>query len=479
METKIRTRFAPSPTGFIHLGGIRTALFGWLLAKSQNGQFILRIEDTDQGRKVTGSIEHILLSLKSLGLEYDEGPDIGGQYGPYISSQRLAIYNQWAQKLVDKGLAYSDPYSKTEVEEFRLLAKAQKKPFLFRDYRPKLLSGWDKTKALRFKSNPKKYTWEDQIMGRLSAGDESIDDFILIKSDGFPTYNFGHIIDDYLMKISHIIRGQEFIASTPKYLNLYEALEITPPKFVTVPPILGPDGKKKLSKRDNAKDILEYLNEGFLEESLINFISSLGWNDGSTQEIYSIEEIIQKFKLKDIQKSPARFDQQKLIWINGHFIRSLKIDELYKLSIKYLPKEASQFDINYQKNVLGLVQDRLKYLSEIDSLTSYFFKRPNINYQLIKDNKILFNLGKNKLISLLEKSIQELEKSVFSLEDITEKLNNLLIETNQKPVVLFSLIRIAITQSPFSPGLFDTIYLLSKSETILRINNFIEYLKNN
>ncbi len=479
MNIKIRTRFAPSPTGYIHLGGIRTALFGWLLAKSLNGHFILRIEDTDQNREVKGSIEHIILSLNSLGLNYDEGPDLGGQYGPYIQSQRLSIYHQWAQKLVDQGLAYSDPYSEEEVEEFRLLAKSQKRPFLYREHRPQNLSGWDKGKALRFKSDPKKYTWKDLVMGELNSGEEAIDDFILIKADGFPTYNFAHIIDDHLMEISHIIRGQEFIASTPKYLNLYEALKINPPKMVTVPPILGPDGKKKLSKRDNAKDILEYLKEGYLKESLINFISSLGWNDGSTQEIYTIEQIIQKFKIEDIQKSPARFDEQKLIWINGHFIRNLKIDDLYEISSNYLPKEAKDFDSNYQKSVLRLIQDRLKYLSEIPSLSSYFFKRPNIDYTLIKNNKVLSIINVDTLIDLLNKTVQELNKSDFSLDDLTAKLNNLLILTNQKPVVLFGLIRIAITQSPFSPGLFDTIYVLRKTETIQRINDFIDYLKNN
>ena len=244
----------------MHVGGVRTALFAWLVARQSSGSFILRIEDTDKDREVEGSEQHIIQTLKTLGLDFDEGPDIGGPFGPYRQSERLDIYKEWGEKLLSLKRAYVDPYSEEEVENFRDQAKAAKKPYLYRDYRPETNTEWDHTRPLRFLSEPKDYSWHDEIMGDLSAKADAVDDFILIKSDGYPTYNFAHIIDDLLMEISHVIRGQEFLASVPKYLNLYEALDIPRPLLATVPAVLAPDGKRKLSKRDGAKDILEYIS---------------------------------------------------------------------------------------------------------------------------------------------------------------------------------------------------------------------------
>ncbi len=233
----VRTRFAPSPTGYLHVGGIRTALFAWLVARQAGGEFILRIEDTDRAREVEGAEAHIIQSLKVLGLDYDEGPDVPGDYGPYRQTERLAKYQEWAQVLIDAGRAYADPYTSEEVQAFREQAQKAKKPFLYRKHRPENPPKWDGTTALRFKSDPKDYRWTDAVMGDLHAGAEAIDDFILIKSDGFPTYNFAHIVDDHEMQISHVIRGQEFIASVPNYLNLYEALEFEVPVLATMPHI--------------------------------------------------------------------------------------------------------------------------------------------------------------------------------------------------------------------------------------------------
>jgi glutamyl/glutaminyl-tRNA synthetase len=229
-----RTRFAPSPTGYLHVGGVRTALFAWLVARQTDGKFILRLEDTDKKREVKGSDEHLVKSLKTLGINYDEGPDIGGPYEPYRQSQRLDHYKKWAQKLIDNGRAYADPYAAAEVQAFREQAQKAKKPFLYRNHRPANPPKWDGGQPLRFKSDPKKYSWHDEVMGDLSTGPEVIDDIIIIKSDGYPTYNFAHIIDGYEMKISHIIRGQEFLASVPNYLNIYEALDIERPIIATV-----------------------------------------------------------------------------------------------------------------------------------------------------------------------------------------------------------------------------------------------------
>jgi glutamyl-tRNA synthetase len=472
----VRTRFAPSPTGFLHVGGIRTALFAWLVARQQGGQFILRIEDTDRAREVEGAETHIIKSLRALGLDFDEGPDDPGEYGPYRQTERLATYKEWAQTLIDKGRAYADPYSSDEVQAFREQAQKAKKPFLYRNNRPESPPAWDGKMPLRFKSDPKGYQWNDAVMGDMHAGAEAIDDFILIKSDGFPTYNFAHIIDDQEMAITHVIRGQEFIASVPNYLNLYEALDFEVPVLATMPHILGPDGNKKLSKRDGAKDVLDYLRDGFLVEAMINFIASLGWNDGTEQEIFSREELIEKFSLERVQRSGARFDENRLLWMNGTWIRSLNLDELYSRSKDFWGSEASDASDDYKKQVLGLVQERLKYFGEIPQLTNFFFTDLPVDIDLIDGSKQLKKFDHSELKMLLEQAKASLEQSDFSAEDLTERLNALLETTGQKPGILFSLIRIATTWAPSSPSLNDTLSVLGKNTVMKRLNLSLQSL---
>lgn len=479
-EKSVRTRFAPSPTGFLHVGGIRTALFAWLLARQNNGKFILRIEDTDKNREVSNSAQHIIDSLKALGLNYDEGPDISGEYGPYRQSERLDIYKRWAKKLLDGGRAYADPYTPSEVQKFRESAQKNKQPFLYRNHRPEKPPKWDGSQPLRFKSDPKNYTWEDAVMGSLSTGPEVIDDFIILKSDGYPTYNFAHIVDDYEMKVSHIIRGQEFLASTPNYLNMYEALAIEQPILATMPHILGPSGNKKLSKRDGAKDVLDYLADGILPTTLINFIASLGWNDGSKQEIFSIPELIDKFSLDRVQKSGARFDEKRLTWMNGVEIRSMDIDKLYDLSKDYLPEESKNFDEQYNKAVVKITQERLKFFKELPELTIFFFREPQARdvLNLINDpkNKQLKKLSHQQVLALLNATIKSLGSSSFDRSDLESKLNQLLIDERSKPGILFSIIRIAISGAPSSPQLFDTLQVLGKSKSIERLQKATELL---
>lgn len=475
-ESLVRTRFAPSPTGFLHVGGVRTALFAWLVARQNNGQFILRFEDTDKKREVAGARQHLIDSLKVLGLEYDEGPDIGGPYGPYVQSERLSSYKDWAQKLIDAGRAYADPYPPSEVQAFREQAQAAKQPFLYRNHRPKSPPDWDGTTPLRFKSDPKPYKWHDEVMGDLSTGPEVVDDFILIKSDGYPTYNFAHIIDDAEMKISHIMRGQEFLASMPNYLNLYEALGLKPPVMATMPHVLAPSGLKKLSKRDGAKDILDYIREGYLPEALINFIASLGWNDGTEQEVFSVQELISKFQLDQIQKGGAHFDERRLQWLNGTYLRALTPDAIYTRCQDYWPKEAHAASEDYKKQVLALVQERLKYLAELPELTRFFFTDLPLNPELISQHKQLKKLEPSELKQLLQQVSATLADSDFSVDDLTNRLNQLLEKTGQKPAVLFSLVRIATTQAPASPGLADTLAVLGKDRSLQRINQQLNAL---
>ncbi len=465
---KVRTRFAPSPTGYLHVGGIRTALFGWLLARQNEGDFILRLEDTDKKREVAGADQHIMDSLHALGLDPDEGP--------IRQSDRLALYKEAGQKLIEQGRAYADPYSPEQVQAFRDEATKNKQPFLYRNNRPENPPEWDGSQPLRFKSDPKAYKWHDEVMGDLSTGPEVIDDFVLIKSDGYPTYNFSHIVDDQDMAISHVIRGQEFLASVPNYLNLYEALGFTAPVMATVPHILGPSGNKKLSKRDGAKDVLDYIRDGFLPDALVSFIATLGWNDGSEQEVFSRDELVQKFSLERVQRSPARFDEQRLLWVNGNFIRQLPLDELYKQVTNNWPKVAADYDESYKQSVLKLVKERLKYLTELPQLTEFFFKDQPINPQLISGHKQLSKISSDDQKLLMKQAIDSLEQSDFSADDVSKRLNDLLTATNQKPVVLFSLIRIATTQAASSPGLAETMSVLGKDTSLRRLNQQLQAL---
>lgn len=472
--TEIRTRFAPSPTGFMHVGSVRTALFAFLVARQNNGKFILRLEDTDKAREVEGSREHLIASLKALNLFYDEGPDVGGDYGPYVQSERLEIYRNYAQKLIDKGLAYADPYTTEELQNFREQAQQQKRAFRYRDHRPENPPVWDGSTPLRFKSTPKSYDYHDEVMGNITTSPEVVDDLILIKSDGYPTYNFAHIIDDAEMKITHVIRGQEFISSMPNFLALYEALEIDRPIFAHLPHIMNEQGNKKLGKRDGAKDTLDYLRDGYLPETMDSFIATMGWNDGTEQEVFTMDELITKFSLDRVQRSGARFDEKRLLWMNGQIIRSLNLDDLYQRVENYWPNSAKNHPEDYKKEVLVLAQDRLKTLADLPTLTNYFFEEPDRDDQLITSNKQLKKLTIDEQKSLLQSALDEFTNlENWNAEEIQQSLNQLLLTTGQKPGVLFSLIRIVATWAPFSPQLNDTLALLGKERTLSRIYSYL------
>jgi glutamyl-tRNA synthetase len=469
---KVRTRFAPSPTGFLHVGGVRTALFAWLVARQAGGQFILRIEDTDRSRHVEESEQHIMDSLEWLGLKWDEGP--------IRQSERLDLYHEWAQKLIRTGRAYADTSSAEDLDSLRAEAKKAGKPFLFRDKRPSESPEWKPGLPLRFKSEPKAYKWQDEVLGELSFGPEAVDDFILIKSDGFPTYNFAHIIDDHEMAVTDVIRSQEFLSSVPKFHNLYEALDIRRPRLATLPYVMGPDGKKKLSKRDGAKDILDYKREGYLPEALISFLATLGWNDGTEQEIFSVGELIKKFSLSRVHHGGARFDEQRLDWVNGHFIREKPLDGLSSISEPFWPAGAKDQPDSYKKAVLSLVQERLKFLGELPELTGFFFEEPSEKSvkELFENpaDKQLKKSSKAELAKLLKSSVDVLKSSDFSHEDIADKLNRLLDELSTKPGILFAAIRIAVTGSAISPEIFGTLSVLGKEKSLARLEKAIALL---
>jgi glutamyl-tRNA synthetase len=462
---KVVTRFAPSPTGFMHVGGVRTALFAWAFARKNNGTFILRIEDTDKAREVSGSIDHIIESLKWLGITWDEGVDIGGPYAPYKQSERLDSYVSYAKQLIEKGYAYPDPYTSQEVAALREQAEAEGATFLFRNFRPTAFEEWDGTKPLRFKvPELKNYTWNDAVRGELSAGVEALDDFVLIKSDGYPTYNFAHIIDDLEMGVTHIMRADEFIASTPKFLSLYEALGITPPVFVTLPPILGESGNKKLGKRDGAKDILEYHREGYLPEAMVNFLSLLGWNPGGEQEIMTKEEIASLFSLERIHKGGAMFNEEKLLWMNKEHMRLQSKDTQLDLVKKYMPSYPDQL----LERLLPTIIDRISLYGELTALEPlefhFFVERPILNAEKIVWKDTSKEDAKKHLIAV-RALLQDTDFS--SVETIKTSLMPY-AELQGKGNVLWPL-RVTLSGQEKSVDPFTICYVLGKEEVCSRI----------
>lgn len=477
----VRTRFAPSPTGFLHVGGVRTALFNYLLAKKHGGQFLLRLEDTDRERFVPEGVEQIVESLDWLGLKPDEGFWISeGQHQniEYIQSERhkQGFYKQFADQLVEQGLAYADWTTSERLSELRQQARDAKQPFLFRKSMAALEGDANAPHVIRLDvaryaaEQQTVVTWQDAVRGEFVTETDLIEDFILIKSDGFPTYNFANVIDDHDMRISHVVRGDEFISSTAKHALLYDAFGWQRPAFVHLPVINGEDGKK-LSKRTGDTNTLDYRDKGYLPEALLNFLALLGWNDGSQQEVYELTELVEKFDLSGVGSSPAVFDQRRLDWMDGQWIREkIGLDDLYERCQNFWPEAAGNYDDAYKKKVLDIVRERLKYFAELPVLTKFFFVDLPINEDLIIQHKQLKKLSKDELRELLEQSKATLESSDFTVNDLTERLNNLLEKTNQKPAVLFSLIRVATTQAPASPGLADTLAVLGKDRSLQRIN---------
>lgn len=487
------TRFAPSPTGFMHIGGVRTALFAYMWALKQGGTFILRIEDTDTEREVEGSIEHIQKSLKWLGIEWKYGPDKPGPFGSCIQSERLDSYKEYAQKLIDKGLAYPDPYTSEELESFRKIAEAEKRPFLYRKHRPAYADlpanspgrpKWDGSQALRYKvPNPRRMKWHDVVRGDLEAGEEAVDDFILIKKDGYPTYNFAHIIDDLNMGVTHIMRGEEFISSTPKFLSLYEGLEIAPPIFVTLPPILRNDKTKKLGKRDGAKDILDYEKEGILPDAMVNFLALVGWNPGTEQEVFGRKELIEAFDLAKVQKSGGVFNEEKLRWMNKEHLKKLPKEELAAAIKERLDKSERVKDLGWSvtsetvSRIAPVVLERIETYSDIDVMVDardldYYFSEPAYD-----------------ALSLRWKDEKDTVKTVEHLRSVKDILSALpdsnwkeaslkeavwpYAEKEGRGQVLWPL-RFALSGKDKSPNPFTLADILGKETTIRRIDEALK-----
>jgi glutamyl-tRNA synthetase len=456
---RVRVRFAPSPTGFLHLGGMRSALFNWLYAQKTGGTFILRMEDTDRERLVPEAVDQIKASHAWLGLEPDETA---------TQSERLELYKKRAEELVSKGALYSCWCTPERLDSLREEAKAAKRAFKYDRHCLDNPQEASSPHVLRFRipDDIETIGWKDAVRGELSFKREDLDDFVAIKSDGYPTYNFANVVDDHEMQITHVLRAEEFLSSTPKHLLLYGSFGWEPPVFAHLPQVLGPDGSK-LSKRHGAKSALDYRDEGYLPEAVVNFLALLGWNpgEGSTKEIYSREELIEAFSLERIQKSPAVFDPARLDWMNGEYIRAMRSEELMKHTGGFWPAGAD--DDQYKLSVLQLVQDRLKKLSELTELTSFFFADPKL-----EDIQQYSEAGNH-----MKRIIQVIENTEFDAELLETRFRSLTEELGTTTKALFSALRYFVTGSKVSPPLFETMAVLGKETVLRRMNSASKLLQ--
>ncbi len=479
MTKSVRTRFAPSPTGFPHVGNIRTALFAWLFARHNGGSLIVRIEDTDVARKVEGAVETILNSLRWLGLDWDEGPEVGGKYGPYFQSQRLDKYHEIARQLVSQGDAYYCYCSTQRLEEMRAEQVKLKQPPGY-DRRCRNLTEAERAKkeadgiipVVRFKTPLDGQTrFNDLVWGDVVFENNTIDDLVLLKSDGFPTYHLANIVDDHSMEITHVIRAEEWLSSTPRHVLMYDALEWEPPQFAHLPMILGHD-RSKLSKRHGAVSITEFYEQGYLPEAMVNFLALLGWSLDDRTEIMPRQELIKNFSLERVSRTAAIFNQDKLNWMNGVYIRSLTADEFFAavepyLMMNELAGKALISDEKYIRDILPLIQQRARTLIEIAELARFFFVE-ELDYA--PNLLIGKNMTWESSIQALEASLQSLgQLEIFDIESLEVLLRPLAVELALKTGQLFGTLRVATTGRTAAPPLFQTMAVLGKERCLKRI----------
>lgn len=483
MQREVRTRYAPSPTGYMHIGNLRTALYEYLIAKSQNGKFILRIEDTDQERLVEGAVDIIYKTLKLCGLQHDEGPDIGGPYAPYVQSERKDTYLPYAKELIEKGHAYYCFCSKERLDALRKEAEEKGQTYMYdrhclglskEEIEEKLKSG--QPYVIRQKMPREGSTsFEDAVYGTITIENNMLEDQILIKSDGLPTYNFANVIDDHLMGITHVVRGSEYLSSTPKYNLLYEAFGWEIPVYVHLPLIVKPDGSK-ISKRKGDAGFHDLIEMGYLVKAIINYIALLGWSPESNQEIFSLEELVKEFNIKHISKSPSAFDMDKLRWFNAQYIRAMTPDEFYEHARPYLEKAVTNKNIDLKK-VSKLLQARTEVLTEIPSKVGFLNELTDYDLNIYVHKKMK---------TTLENSLESLKAAVPVLESIEdwneETIHNKLLElVNQMGIKNGQLlwpIRTAITGWEVTPGgAVEIADLLGKEETLRRVHIGIERLE--
>lgn len=480
----IRVRFAPSPTGYLHVGGLRTALYNYLFAKKNNGKFILRIEDTDRNRYVEGAVDKLINSLKWAGLDYDEGPDNGGNFGPYMQSQRLDIYKKYAEDLIANGHAYYCFCTPERLQHLREEQEKQKLPQAKYDKHclnlsaleidEKLKSGIPYVIRLNVRSNLK-ISFNDLIREHVEFESNNVDDQVLIKSDGYPTYHLANVVDDHLMQISHVIRGEEWLSSTPKHVLLYNAFGWELPKFAHLPLLLNPD-KSKLSKRQGDVAVEDYRDKGFLKDALVNFVALLGWNAGDDQEFYYLDGLIEKFSLERVNKSGAVFDLQKLNWLNAEHLRKLSNEELLPLLKNEIHNsQFANLNLNdeYLLKVIEAMKERVSFVKEFISTCEYFYTEPK-DYE----QKSIEKNWKQETPAQMQKLRDEFSAlNNTTKEDFEHALAKVAEELNIGKGKLIHPLRLAVSGQSTGPGMFDLLNILGKDEVIKRINSALERIK--
>ena len=485
---EVRVRFAPSPTGFPHVGNIRTALFNWLFARHTGGKFIVRIEDTDQSRKVEGALESILESLKWLGLDWDEGPEIGGPYGPYFQSERLEIYQTHARKLIETGHAYKCYCSAERLAQMRAEFARRKEASRSYDRHCRFLTAEQQARfesegivpVIRLKVPLEGQTaFHDLIRGDITFDNSELDDIVLLKSDGFPTYHLANVVDDHLMEISHVMRADEWLSSTPRHVLLYEAFGWEPPLFAHLPIILGPD-KSKLSKRHGATAVTEFRDQGYLPEAMVNFLALLGWSLDDKTEIISREELIKHFSIERISKTAAVFNHEKLLWMNGTYLRALGEDELLRRIIPALeqglpPSVSRPISQAYVSKIIPLIRERINTLAEAASYADFFFVDPLDYDPALLIGKKATREGALKALRACRERLET--QAEFTPATLESALRALADEMGMKAGDLFNPLRVACTGRTATPPLFETMAALGKERCLARIRAAIRRLE--
>lgn len=470
---KVRTRFAPSPTGYMHIGNLRTAIFEYLLARKYNGDFILRIEDTDQARKVDGAIEFIYKTLELCGFKIDEGPMNEGDCGPYIQSERKEIYKKYAEELVEKGKAYYCFCTEEELAERRKIAESRNKPFMY-DGRCSKLSK-EKIEENLAKGMPYvirqkmpkigETLVEDVIYGKIKIDNSILEDQILLKSDGFPTYNFANVVDDHLMGITHVIRGKEYLDQTAKYNLLYEDFGWEKPTYIHVAMVLGSDGTK-LSKRNGDASFMDLYNQGFLPDAIVNYLVLLGWSPSINEEVFSMDELIKNFDETRISKSSSQYDEKKLEWFNHQYIKKMDDDKYLNWVKNYFTRDTSSKSEEWVDKLLLIYKDHLNYGKEIDEVTSNFFvDKIDIDkeeLEFLESDEII-----PKVIGTFKEEVMNIDE--WNVDSINLAINNVKEKTGAKGKLLYMPIRIKASGFMHGPELADTIYLIGKDTVLGRL----------
>lgn len=484
----VRVRFAPSPTGYLHIGGARTALFNWLFAHKMGGKLILRIEDTDTERLKEDSVSQILTSLKWLGINWDEGPEVGGDCGPYYQSERLDIYKKYADKLLEEGKAYYCFCSAADLEAQREKQRAAKQPFRYartcrdlsaEEVQARIAAGEPYSVRVKIPVEGT-ITVHDLIHGDVTFNMDQFDDFVIVKSNGMPTYNFAVVVDDHLMGMTHVLRAEEHLSNTPKQLLIYEALGWEPPKFGHMPMILAPD-RSKLSKRHGATSVEEFRSQGYLAEAIVNYLTLLGWGPGDERELFTLQETVELFELEQMSKKAAIYDTKKLTWMNGQYLSELPLEKILPEAKPFFIKDGlvteewfnDAANEAYFEKLVDVVRVRVKTLQEVADASSYFFKELE-GY----DEKGVSKHFKPENIAILEQCIAAIKADdVYDLASTEAAYNKIATDNGLALGKVIHPTRLALTGRTVSPGMFDVMVLLGKEKTLARLEKAVEFIK--